>query len=335
MSPCNAWAVGTQGAGATSQTLAEHWNGASWTPAPSSNPGGSLHDSIFSGVAATSSSNAWAVGGYSTASDVGQTLIEKLSNGTWEQVSSPNPGGSTHLNSLNAVATTSAKNAWAVGEYVTGSGENTLIEHWNGTTWSVTQSPSQSHTDNLLVSVAATSVKNAWAVGYTFNSSGLEQTLIEHWDGIRWRVVPSPDPSGSANSNNLGAVAASSASNAWAVGAYFGKTGFAEPLIAHWNGKKWTRVFSPSLDRPSVRGGLQGLTVISATDAWAVGSYVDLGSRTLIAHWNGTTWSRVPSPNLAAINHLFGVAASSPGNIWAVGDYLTVDTDQTLAFHCC
>jgi hypothetical protein len=318
-----------------SQTLAEHWNGESWTPAPSANPGGSLEDSSFSGVAATSSSNAWAVGGYGTAGNVGQTLIEKLSNGTWEQVSSPDPGGSAHYNFLSGVATTSAKNAWAVGDYVTGNGENTLIEHWNGTTWSVTPSPSQSHTDNLLIGVTATSVKNAWAVGFYLNSQFMEQTLIEHWDGTRWRIVPSPDPSGSANSNSLWAVAATSASNAWAVGAYSGKGGIGQALIVHWNGRKWTRVISPSLDRPSVPGGLQGLTVISANDAWAVGSYVDLGSRTLIAHWNGTTWSRVRSPNVASINHLTGVAASSAGNIWAVGYYLIVDTDQTLAFHCC
>ena len=50
---------------------------------------------------------------------------------------------------------------------------------------------------------------------------------------------------------------------------------------------------------------------------WAVG----IGSQTLIVHWNGKVWKRVPSPNLPGnyLNVLFGVVATSAGNAWAVG----------------
>jgi hypothetical protein len=331
LSPCNVWAVGSELLGSSFQTLTEHWNGASWKPEPSSNPGGSSEDNILSGVAATSSSNAWAVGSYGNSSNVSQTLVELLSNGNWEQVASPNPVAATGGSALSGVATTSAKNAWAVGEYFTATSEPTLIEHWNGAAWSVVRSPNRGHTD-LLIGVTATSAKNAWAVGYYFNSQDMEQSLIERWNGSTWKVVPSPDPAGSGA---LWAVGASSANNAWAVGDYFAKNGFAQVLIVHWNGTKWSRVLVPSMDRESVPAALQGLTVLSATDAWAVGSSGSIGSQTLIAHWDGTRWSKVPSPNLAAINHLTGVDATSPADIWAVGNYLTGNTKRNLALHCC
>ena len=59
--------------------------------------------------------------------------------------------------------------------------------------------------------MAATSAANAWAVG---------RTLIEHWNGRRWIVQPSPSVGVSANS--LNSVAAVSAPSAWAVGSYRG-----------------------------------------------------------------------------------------------------------------
>src|SRR5690348_2703289 len=44
-----------------------------------------------------------------------------------------------------------------------------------------------------LSAVAAASARNAWAVG-TFYRGSSEYTLTEHWDGTRWRRVPSPTP---------------------------------------------------------------------------------------------------------------------------------------------
>ena len=111
----------------------------------------------------------------------------------------------------------------------------------------------------------------------------------------------------------VSAVAATSVRNAWAVG------GGSRTVILHWNGTAWKRVPSPSL-----AGGLGGVAVISAGDAWAVG-YTGMGPltcrrcTTLILHWNGTTWKRVPSPEPTA-GILEGVAAASAHSAWAVGN---------------
>src|SRR5579859_3832757 len=95
--PCDVWTVGYQQVGVITETLTEHWNGLAWTPAPSSNPGGSSNDNSFAAVAVKSAADGWAVGHYSNGT-ANQTLIELFSGGIWEQVSSPDPGGSAHDN---------------------------------------------------------------------------------------------------------------------------------------------------------------------------------------------------------------------------------------------
>src|SRR5947209_49401 len=67
-----------------------------------------------------------------------------------------------------------------------------------------------------LDAVSATSSRNAWAVGYSWNLF-TSQSLIEHWNGKAWKVQASPKRPG-ARENRLAGVAATSTTNAWAVG---------------------------------------------------------------------------------------------------------------------
>jgi hypothetical protein len=46
-----------------------------------------------------------------------------------------------HTSDLNAVAATSAGNAWAVGFRYNGTADLTLVEHWNGRSWREVPSP--------------------------------------------------------------------------------------------------------------------------------------------------------------------------------------------------
>ncbi|MCI0352358.1 MAG: hypothetical protein L0Z53_23310 [Acidobacteriales bacterium] len=79
---------------------------------------------------------------------------------------------------------------------------------------------------------------------------------------------------------------------------------------------------SPSPD--DQLNALLGVAALSANDAWAVGyrsgSQTELPIATLIVHWDGVSWTQVPSPNAAGVaNQLFGIAAISANDIWAVG----------------
>jgi hypothetical protein len=325
----DAWAVGSTLTG-SQRTILEHWNGTSWSAVESPNPGSG--GKVLNAVAAVSANDVWAVGSFSTggSGSTDRTLIERWNGANWRVVASPNPGVDENI--LHAVAAISAQDVWAVGEAFTFNGRNekvwrTLIEHWDGRNWSVVESPSLGEGD-ALQAVTAASANDIWAVG-NFSYSGYGRgpvTLIEHWNGRDWSVVPSPSPGTPGNS--LWGVAAVSANDAWAVGSYFSTDGIPsrQALIEHWNGVRWSVVKSPHSGAGLEGVTLGGVAAISTNDVWAVGygyaeqratggrSNASLGG--LIEHWNGTSWSVVTSPSSGTLN---GVSTVSANDIWAVG----------------
>jgi hypothetical protein len=331
-SPRNAWAVGSYttdfGGNPMEHTWIEHWDGTAWTRQASPNPGSPyMNIQGLSDVAATSPTNAWAVGAYNEwnggcCTEAGHTVILHWDGTRWARVPAPNPGGMD--DSLSAVAATSADNAWAVGNWsipedAGGGPGHTVIVHWDGTAWTHVPSPNPG-SDSYLAGVAATSPANAWAVGRSANpkAANSAKTLILHWDGTAWTRVPSPSP---GPSSALYGVAATSPTDAWAVGGSLGTnpdgSTSGKTLILHWDGTTWTRVPSPS---PRPHSGLFSVAATSPTDAWAVGiPYTNTGTKSLIEHWDGTTWTRVPTPNPNSDSYLSAVAATSPANAWAVG----------------
>jgi len=202
--------------------------------------------------------------------------------------------------------------------------------------WSVIPSPSGPPPfGSQLNAVAVISTKDVWAVGFNLPGNSSITTLIEHWNGKKWKVVVSPNPG--STGNELYGVTAISANNVWAAGYYNLNDGVAYTLIEHWDGKKWSVVSSPNTD---IYDQLYNVTAISANDIWAVGISQDSNNdvNTLTEHWDGTQWSVVPSanPQGSTGNGLSGVAASSAKNVWTVGIYSSNrDLHQTLTeFYC-
>lgn len=330
LSPCSAWAVGEYGSGSTLASLIVRWNGNSWTQVKSPNPGSPTEANLLRAVAATSPHDAWAVGDTSIMA-FARTLIAHWNGKSWRHVTSPNGPGITDI--LQGVAATSSSNAWAVGlDLKNGTFERAIVLHWNGRRWAI---GSDSFSGNLQA-VAARSARDAWAVGFTQNSKGGSKTLILHWNGKSWRKIPSPSPGGSSM---LFGAAAVSSKDAWAVGASQLGSGFVT-LIVHWNGKQWQKVASPNTFGSTVGNVLSGVAATSSRDAWAVGVVrPGSASRTLIVHWNGRSWQRVPSPNQdpTGSNVLLGVDATSARNVWMVGMSTSQNgaTSKTVAVHCC
>ena len=206
------------------------------------------------------------------------------------------------------MAATSATDAWAVGSTTSG---QSLILHWNGTSWK--RVPSGGATGSL-AGIGISSASNAWAVG---SDSG--KALILHWNGASWQQVPSPSPSGRIS---LSAVAVTSGRDAWAVGSVSPGTSPAAGLILHWNGTVWQPVPSPSPPDGKFGYGLADVTATSATSAWAVGCTdgCPVGGTPLIERWNGTSWKQAAAPTTPyALYNLVGVAAISGTSAWTVG----------------
>jgi len=333
VSGSDAWAVGYEtGASAlASTTLILHWNGTAWSPVKSPNPG-SYSNQLY-GVSAVSGSDAWAVGSYTDPSGGAltyKTLILHWNGTAWSKVDSPNPSPGT-FNELYGVSAVSGSDAWAVGRYSDGPAiaYATLILHWNGTAWTQVQSPNPgtdplSSPANYLDGVSARSGSDAWAVGgydNDRNGTGIG-SLVAHWNGTAWTQITSP--AAPYRVFGLDGVSAVSGSDAWAVGDYSVSGEYmTSTLILHWNGTAWTQVNSPSPGPGQSENGLDGVSAVSGSDAWAVGNYnsdVNPAHDTLILHWNGTAWTQVKSPSPSRTdNFLTGVSAVSGSGAWAVG----------------
>ena len=97
---------------------------------------------------------------------------------------------------LQGVAKTRTGQAWAVGYTNPDSsdGQDPLIAHFAGS-WHASTSPHLDVQGNLY-DVAAVNDHNVWAVGSTSHDGWYNtRSLVEHYNGRRWRVVPSPNPS--------------------------------------------------------------------------------------------------------------------------------------------
>jgi hypothetical protein len=101
------------------------------------------------------------------------------------------PNSTSQYNDLTAIAAVSSNNIWAVGN--SNNGSQTLIEHWNGSRWSIVASSNPGSVGNLLNAVAVVSASNAWTVGEYSSTNYASLSLIENWNGSSWSVVPSPN----------------------------------------------------------------------------------------------------------------------------------------------
>jgi hypothetical protein len=292
------WAVGdVLGSGGSFSTLAEHFDGTSWSVVSTPTPpkGGELF-----GVVAGARSDVWAVGeqGPSTSH---QPLIEHWDGTSWSIVASPNlaAGGG-----LNAVTMVSSSNVWAVG--FNSNSSDALVEHWDGTSWNVVASPAFTGA-GAQNGVSADASNDVWVVGAV--QSG---PTILHFDGTSWSQV-----TGLAGNAAHNAVTALSPTDVWVVGDERTSTKHVRAMIRHWDGTSWAIVPSPDPSK-TMSSFLYGVASVSASDIWAVG-YV--GGQTLTEHWDGSSWRIISSPNPGAGgNRLFGATALSSGIVVAVGD---------------
>lgn len=250
------------------------------------------------------------------------TMVVAAAATSWAIVSSPNPG--TQLNLLSGVACPDTTHCWAVGRQLnTGGQYQTLIEQWNGSSWSAVASDNTNNINNgstlqqnELDAIACTSSTNCWAVGFFFNNSTDFEPLWDHWNGTSWTA--STLAVGVTNYWLTG-VSCVDANNCWTVGYKNGGTSATNQVfIEQWNGTSWSN------NSATDAGRLNGVSCVDTSHCWAVGINNASPSATLVEKWNGTAWSLVSgTPNQGtSTNQLSGVSCPSTTSCWAVGTYL-------------
>src|SRR5205085_3581045 len=132
----------------------------------------------------------WAVGSY--ASTRQQTLVEHWDGVSWATSISPNTSSSEN-NVLNGITCDTSSDCWAVGFYDNGTENQTLIEQWNGVSWTIVDSQNSGPTEiNSLNGVTCVPGADCWAVGSNEPGHSFDQTLIERY--IRSNPPPTPTP---------------------------------------------------------------------------------------------------------------------------------------------
>ena len=295
--------------------------------------GATAKGGLLTGASFVSAGESWAVGSNGSQGNANRTLIERFNGSAWSLVTSPNQGSGN--NSLNSVSMTAGA-GWAVG-FAQGGPYQPLALHWNGKQWSVASSGKFGN-DALFTSVDTLAGGSAWAVGFQLTANGTRRTLIEHTTGGALSTVASPNDGTSATDNTLTGVSGTEATGLWAVGYRVSSSGL-KPLLLRYDtttsSAKWVSVSGAGgVPAPGkVETVLTGVSVLSASNVWAVGYYNDgSAERPLALHWNGTKWSNSPIPGAGTLRKVTAVSAS---NVWAAGTYYNASTqlNQTLLVH--
>jgi hypothetical protein len=214
----DAWAVGRLGL-----KDIEHWDGRRWTRSAGASTRGSEH---AVGVGVVSRTDVWVVGERYKYGGGFATFTEHWDGRTWTRVPAVDAGSYESL--LSEVDGTAADDVWVVGEYrpEVRVHARTLIEHWNGTAWSVVPSPNVGTGENFLNAVVAAGPERAWAVGWWAAPDGHQRPLMLRWDGSAWSVEPPPRPGMAASLNDVDAAGG----DVWAVGTRSDADGPSHPL---------------------------------------------------------------------------------------------------------
>jgi hypothetical protein len=223
------------------------------------------------------------------------------------------------------VAAAALNDAWAVGAYYPSSSASTVLatlaEHFDGTRWTAYPLPNIGVQENVLLGVSMPSGSRAWAVGYYVSGQFLQQTLIEHFDGNVWSVVPSPSPG--ALQNILFGVTAISDADVWAVGAQQDSQGLWHTLAEHWDGSDWSVV--KAVDAGTTGNQFYAVKALSSNDVYAVGQQAGTGfpNQALIEHWDGHAWKIIAGPADVSATALPLAVTASASSLTVVGQQET------------
>ena len=290
----------------------------SWsiTPTPNLFSSGTTE---LNGVSCPSAQSCFAAGSWIRANGFAKQVLEHWDGTTWSIMRSPDLTGFTYSR-LHAVSCASATSCFAVGEGGTSKGVGTtLIERWNGTTWSVMTTASITGPDGTLEGVSCPSPTTCFAVGRAPN--GTSTVLVQYWDGFGWSRVSVANPS-DGSAADLSAVSCPSTTSCFAVGETDANRPFSYPgLVEHWNGSSWTVATSP--DPGGALTSLTGVSCSDATNCVAVGYSAGIGAyepaSPVAERWDGSGWSLVTIPSHSQVTLLNGVSCPSPDSCFAVG----------------
>jgi hypothetical protein len=275
LSPTNVWAAGTsvnnQG---RAREAVEQFDGKAWQVIPDvsligQNLQGIVVAETLTSISALSPTDIWAAGYIGIEPPCGCIVpfVEHFDGTNWNLsgvlLTANSPG---HFQLMQGISAISDTDVWAVGFISIGGGLNGAAQtfHFDGAQW--TQVPAPGGQAARFDAVTALASNNVWAVG-----QNNQKTLIEHFDGKRWRMVKSPNTRDL--SNPLYGITAVSPKSIWAVGQHYQGDG-GKTLVLHFDGSKWSINSSPSQGKGSDGTILFGATSLPSGHVWLGGDFI-------------------------------------------------------------
>jgi hypothetical protein len=233
-----------------------------------------------------------------------------ITTSTWSMAIGVQEG--TQSVQLSDVTADRPNDAWAIGS-ARAANQATfepVVEHWNGSSWSMVTLPASAlkmmGTASPRATIGASSPSNVWAFG--IGGSWL------HWNGKQWTAGTLAPSAKGALGPYLGSPLVFGPSDAWVFGDYLTSKGTLVPYGAHYNGQAWKSFTVPG------DFGFAAESAVSPSDIYAVLNAVDSRSGGALTRWDGSRWSTVRLPSaLTSSAELDSVYAQSDSDIWVGG----------------
>lgn len=253
-------------------------------------------------------------------------------NGELQIEALPTPEGAdtTRLHDVTVLA---PNNIWAVGMYTILSGPDlglySLAMHFDGAQWNIVPTPTPVGTSGersaAIEDVTFLSPDLGYAAGYFKNgSSQSTDNFVLRWNGSEWQHVECPGQSGlGLQGFLLETVEAIDQENIW-FGGQWGGT-HAQASMLHFDGSTFEVFLLPRApDATTAAHRIRAIDATSPDDVWAVGSAGGIAvatGRNYVAHWDGSSWVYMLTPQPGTGEILRDVAAIAPDDVWVCGRY--------------
>jgi hypothetical protein len=332
-SPSNCIAVGHADNGGSRVTLAEHWDGTSWTITPTPNPPGATLASL-SGVSCPRDNVCFAVGGSSSG-----PLVELWTGTSW----TIQPSDSVAGGELDAVSCSGLLACTAVGQYANANSRLTLAERWDATGWHVQSTPNPAGAESSRLAGVSCPVKRTCTAVGGSTVNGVTAPLVARWFGRvnAWGEQAAPKPAG-AESADLAAVSCPAPLPCFATGDSTTPdsppttSSVTSTLAERRVGSTWSVLATPNPPQgPGVnQSRLFGVSCPTQRFCKAVGTSTDLMGPVPIAQgFDGATWQLEPVPVTGAFPLLAGVSCPTRLFCMAVGGNSFRFSGTTLSSH--
>jgi hypothetical protein len=315
----NAWAAGYRG----DAPLFDHWNGRTWQQRPLPAAMAAAYPA-FSAFGASSAANAWAI---ARQQDSGYAAL------TWngqQWTAATLPSWVVRISMIGSPddvpIVLGRKNVWNFSLAAITS--PALAARYNGHSWRKVYLPGEP------IVVSALSASDIWAIGPTRKTMSLpaaQQAYVAmHWNGQRWRTVAIPVTRlGLSQPGAVQGLAVLGPRDVWAGFPVSSPAGHTTGYLVHWNGRKWSRVRTPSGafnvpgGAPAAQDGHGGL--------WLQGFGPAPADTPRMYHYSHGNWTTYSAPLPASVQ--LAELAWIPGtrSVWAAGQDVGAADDTIRA----